>query len=139
MFPILDALANHQLRSMYVGMALAAELTQEKCGAIQSVKYKTILRPKKGEIMQARTSAAIATIVLLLMPLMVLANERPGPRGSVGGGSGSAGKGVPQMQTPVDPMQQQSQQKSPSESGGGKGTQNSKSENDKKDNTDKAK
>jgi hypothetical protein len=25
-------------------MALAAELTQEKCGAIQSVKYKTILR-----------------------------------------------------------------------------------------------
>ena len=91
--------------------------------------------------MQARTGVAIATIVLLLVPLMVLANERPGPRGSVGGGSGSAGKGVPQMQTPVDPMQQQSQQKSPSESGGGKGTQNSKAENDKKDsqNTDKAK
>ena len=91
--------------------------------------------------MKARSSVAIATMVLLLVPLTVFANERPGPRGSVGGGSGSAGKGVPQMQTPVDPMQQQSEQKSSSESGSGKGTQNPKSENDKKgsQHTDKAK
>ena len=91
--------------------------------------------------MKAGWSVAFATIVLLLVPLMVLANERPGPRGSVGGGSGSAGKGIPQMQTPVDPMQQPTEQKSPSEPGSGKGTQTPKSENDKKgsQNTDKAK
>ncbi len=73
----------------------------------------------------------IAVAVLSLAPMMAAADERPGPKGSVGGGpgpsGGPAGKGgVPQMQTPVDPMQQGSEVNSPPQPGSGKGTQNPK-------------
>ncbi len=70
----------------------------------------------------------MAVAVLSLAP-MAAADERPGPKGGGGAGpsGGPAGKGgVPQMQTPVDPMQQGSEVNSPPQPGSGKGTQNPK-------------
>jgi hypothetical protein len=70
---------------------------------------------------------AIAMIVLLsLTGLTAFADEKPGPKGPVGGGSPSAGKGVPQMQTPVDPMQQGGEGKRTPQPGSGQGAQNPK-------------
>ena len=75
----------------------------------------------------------IAMIVLFsLTGLTVFADEKSGPKGSVGGGSPSAGKGVPQMQTPVDPMQQGGDAKSTPQPGSGQGTQNPKEGSDSK-------
>jgi hypothetical protein len=76
-----------------------------------------------------------AVALLAFAPMVASANERPGPKGSVGGGAGtsggSAGKGgVPQMQAPVDPMQHGAEGSSP-QPGSGQGTQNSKEENPK--------
>ena len=75
----------------------------------------------------------IAVVMIVSFPLIgsaVFANERPGPKGSVGGGSSSAGKGVPQMQTPVDPMQQGGEAKPAPQPGSGQGTQNPKEGSD---------
>ena len=85
---------------------------------------------------------AVAMILFLsLTGLTAFADEKPGPKGSVGGGSPSAGKGVPQMQAPVDPMQQGSDAKGTPQPGSGQGTQNPKDGSDKAgaQNTDKAK
>ena len=86
--------------------------------------------------------AATIAVCLSLTSVVGFANERPGPKGSVGGGSPSAGKGVPQMQAPVDPMQQGSDMKSSPRPGSGQGSQNPKEGSDKKggsDNPDKGK
>jgi hypothetical protein len=77
-----------------------------------------------------------AVAILAFAPMMASANERPGPKGSVGGGAGtgggSAGKGgVPQMQTPMDPMQQGTESDTSPQPGSGKGTQNPKQGNAK--------
>ena len=88
------------------------------------------------------TMAVLMIVALSLTGLTVFANERPGPEGSVGGGSSSAGKGVPQMQTPVDPMQQGGEAKTAPQPGSGQGTQNPKEGHDSQSgsqNTDKAK
>ena len=77
------------------------------------------------------TIALVMIVSLPLTGLAVFANERPGPKGSVGGGSPSAGKGVPQMQTPVDPMQQGGDAKGTPQPGSGQGTQNPKEGSDK--------
>lgn len=86
---------------------------------------------------------AVAIVVSLsLTALAVFANERPGPKGSVGGGTPSAGKGVPQMQTPVDPMQQSGDAKGTPQPGSGQGMQNPKEGSDNKagsQSTDKTK
>ena len=85
--------------------------------------------------------AIVMSVSLSVTGLAVFANERPGPKGSVGGGSPSAGKGVPQMQTPVDPMQQNDAKGTP-QPGSGQGAQNPKESGDKNagsQSTDKAK
>ncbi len=85
------------------------------------------------KIMITKVGLAIGLAVSLsLASLVVFANERPGPKGSVGGGTPSAGKGVPQMQAPVDPMQQGGDVKSAPQPGSGQGTQNPKEGNDTK-------
>ena len=92
--------------------------------------------------MNSALTIAVAIIVSLsLTGLAVFANERPGPKGSVGGGTPSAGKGVPQMQTPVDPMQQGGDAKGTPQPGSGQGTQNPKQGSDKggSQSTEKAK
>ena len=76
--------------------------------------------------------AAAIAVSISLTAVVGFANERPGPKGSVGGGSPSAGKGVPQMQAPVDPMQQGSDMKSSPQPGSGQGSQNPKEGSDKK-------
>ena len=85
---------------------------------------------------------AVAMIVLLsLTGLTAFADEKSGPKGSVGGGTPSAGKGVPQMQTPVDPVQESGDAKGTPQPGSGQGTQNPKEGSDKAgaQSTDKAK
>ena len=69
--------------------------------------------------------AVVTILAVSLTGPTVFANEKPGPRGSVGGGTPSAGKGVPQMQTPVDPMQQEDAKGGP-QKGSGQGIQNPK-------------
>jgi hypothetical protein len=81
---------------------------------------------KGGNMKAALIISIVAIVSLSLTGLAVFANERPGPKGSVGGGSPSAGKGVPQMQTPVDPMQQGNDAKGTSQAGSGQGSQNPK-------------
>jgi hypothetical protein len=87
------------------------------------------------------TMAIVMIVSLSLMGVAVFANERPGPKGSVGGGGSSAGKGVPQMQSPVDPMQQGGDAKGTPQPGSGQGTQNPKEGSDKagSQSTDKTK
>lgn len=68
-------------------------------------------------------------VALLSCSIVAIADERPGPKGSVGGGAGPSGVpagkgGVPQMPAPVDPMQQGAEVSSPPQPGSGKGTQN---------------
>ena len=72
------------------------------------------------------TIGLVMIVSFSLNGLAAFANERPGPKGSVGGGSPSAGKGVPQMQTPVDPMQEGGDAKGSPQPGSGQGTQNPK-------------
>ena len=85
----------------------------------------------KEESMRIGFTMTLAMIISLsLTGLAVFANERPGPKGSVGGGSPSAGKGVPQMQSPVDPMQHGGDAQNPSQPGSGQGTQNPKEGSD---------
>jgi hypothetical protein len=43
-----DALANHQLRSVYVGMALAAELTQESAARFNQLNTRRFYDGKGG-------------------------------------------------------------------------------------------
>ncbi|MCC2641759.1 MAG: hypothetical protein K0S45_2172 [Nitrospira sp.] len=67
--------------------------------------------------------------VFALSPIAGVANERPGPSGSVGGGAGPGGGvlgkgGVPQGQAPVDPKQPEVN--TPPTAGSGKTTQNPK-------------
>jgi hypothetical protein len=69
--------------------------------------------------------AMVTIVAISLTGLLVFANEKAGPKGSVGGGTPSAGKGVPQMQTPVDPMQKKDAKGGP-QKGSGQGTQNPK-------------
>lgn len=93
--------------------------------------------------MRPELTMAVALIVSLsLMGVAAFANDRSGPKGSVGGGSPSGGKGVPQMQAPLDPMQQGGDAKGTPQSGSERGTQNPKEGTDRKasaQNTEKAK
>ncbi|MGZ9204753.1 MAG: hypothetical protein ACXW37_12100 [Nitrospira sp.] len=78
------------------------------------------------------TIVLVMIVSLSLTSLVVRADEKPGPKGSVGGGTPSAGKGVPQMHTPIDPMQQGGDAKGNPQPGSGQGTQNPKESSDNK-------